>query len=113
MPTLERATAQGRRIDRHRPWPRVVVDDSLWQALASRLSDGRCSLLGLWGETAAVHMALYDEKDKSVLVASRECPNGRFASVARFHPPALRLERALRDLCGLSPVGLTDDRAWL
>jgi Ni,Fe-hydrogenase III large subunit len=113
MPTLERATAQGRRIDQHKPWPRVVVDDALWQGLVSRLADGRCSLLGLWGEAGAVHMALYDDNDKSIVVATRETPNGRYPSVARFHSPALRLERAARDLCGLSPVGLPDGRPWL
>ncbi len=90
-----------------------MVDDALWQALASRLSDGRSSLLGLWGEASAVHMALYDDRNKSVVVATRDCPSGRYPSVARFHPPALRLERALRDLCGLTPVGLPDARGWL
>jgi Ni,Fe-hydrogenase III large subunit len=33
--------------------------------------------------------------------------------VGLHHPPALRLERAARDLFGLEPVGLPDTRGWL
>jgi Ni,Fe-hydrogenase III large subunit len=113
MPTLARAVAQGRKIEAHRPWPRIVVDDALWQSLASRLADGRCALLGLWGDIDAVHMALFDETEKSIVVATNECPDGRYPSVGRFHPPALRFERSLRDLFGIVPVGLADGRPWL
>src|SRR5581483_10785617 len=31
----------------------------------------------------------------------------------RSHPPAIRLERAMRDLVGLEPEGLADVRSWL
>jgi len=113
MPTLAKALAQGRKIEGHRPWPRIVADDALWRALAVRLAEGRCSLLGLWGDAGAVHMALLDEAEKWVAVVTNECPNGRYPSVARFHPPALRFERAARDLFGLVPVGLPDVRPWL
>jgi Ni,Fe-hydrogenase III large subunit len=113
MPTLAKAIAQGRQVAAHRPWPRIVADDALWQSLASRLADGRCSLLGLWGDIGAVHMALIDEGEKSIAVVTNECPNGRYPSVGRFHPPALRFERAARDLFGLAPVGLPDTRPWL
>jgi Ni,Fe-hydrogenase III large subunit len=34
-------------------------------------------------------------------------------SVGALHPPAIRLERAIRDLYGFDPVGLTDTRPWL
>jgi Ni,Fe-hydrogenase III large subunit len=113
MPTLAKAIAQGRKIDGHRPWPRIVADDALWQTLAARLADGRCSLLGLWGDVGAVHMALLDETEKWIAVVTNECLSGRYPSVARFHPPALRFERAARDLFGLVPVGLPDVRPWL
>src|SRR5262249_30289880 len=42
-----------------------------------------------------------------------ECANGQFPSIGALHPPAIRLERALRDLYGLEPVGLPDARPWL
>jgi Ni,Fe-hydrogenase III large subunit len=113
MPTLARAVAQGRKIEAHRPWPRIVVDDALWQSLASRVADGRCALLGLWGESGAVHMALLDEAERAIAVVTNECADGRYPSVSRFHRPALRPERAARDLFGLTPVGLPDTRPWL
>ncbi|HYC24426.1 MAG TPA: NADH-quinone oxidoreductase subunit C, partial [Roseiarcus sp.] len=113
MPTLAKAIAQGRMIQTHRPWPRIIADDALWQSLASRLADERCSLLGLWGDVGAVHMALLDEAEKFVVVATNECSDGRYPSVGRFHPPALRFERAARDLFGLTPIGLPDPRPWL
>jgi Ni,Fe-hydrogenase III large subunit len=114
MPSLAKATAHAHIIADHRPYPRVVADDALWQSLASRLADGRCALLGLWGDSGSVHMTLLDSADsQSIVVATNLCPNGRFPSVARFHPPALRLERAIRDLFGLVPVGLPDQRPWL
>ena len=100
-------------IQTHRPWPRIIADDALWQSLASRLADERCSLLGLWGDVGAVHMALLDEAEKFVVVATNECSDGRYPSVGRFHPPALRFERAARDLFGLTPIGLPDPRPWL
>src|SRR5690606_14555810 len=73
----------------------------------------RRSLLGLWGEAQAVHMALLDEQPSRIVVASLDCPDGRFPSVSRAHPPAIRLERAVRDLFGLEPEGLPDARPWL
>ena len=113
MPTLTELIANRRRVERHRPCPRVVVDEDLWQLLAARLADGRGTLLGLWGDVAAVHMAILDDSQNHIFVATIECPDGHFPSVGRLHPPALRLERALRDLFGLDPVGLPDQRPWL
>jgi Ni,Fe-hydrogenase III large subunit len=42
-----------------------------------------------------------------------DCPDRRYPSLARIHPPALRLERTLRDLYGLTPEGLPDPRPWI
>jgi Ni,Fe-hydrogenase III large subunit len=113
VPTLTELIANGRSVEWHRPCPRVVVDEDLWRLLAARLAEGRGSLLGLWGDGASVHMAILDESQKNIVVATIECPDGRFPSVGRLHPPAIRLERALRDLFGLDPVGLPDQRPWL
>ena len=72
------------------------------------LAAGHLSLLGLWGDTGAVHMAVLAARQASrdVVVISLECPDGSFPSVGALHPPAIRLERAIRDLYGLEPVGL-------
>lgn len=113
MPKLAELIASGRIVPSHRPWPRAIVADDLWLLLTARLASGRASLLGLWGDAAAVHMAILGETAKDLVVVTKECPGGRFPSVGQVHPPAIRLERALRDLFGLEPVGLPDSRPWL
>ena len=112
-PALSDLLRDGRRVPSHRPWPRAVVDPAAWEAAAGRLAEGRLALLGLWGDAGVVHMALLDEPADEIAVLSLDCPEGRFPSVARRHPPALRPERAIRDLFGLEPDGLPDPRPWL
>jgi Ni,Fe-hydrogenase III large subunit/Ni,Fe-hydrogenase III component G len=97
----------------HRPWPRVVVAEEGWQAAIDQLVASRLTLLGFWGEPAMVHMALLDEASAEIAVVTYECTAGSFPSVAIRHPPALRLERTIRDLFGLEAVGGDDARPWL
>ncbi len=97
----------------HRPWPRVAVDDDGWTASIDLLARGQCTLLGLWGDAGDVHMALLDERANDIAVVSYACNEGRYPSVGVSHPPALRLERAIRDLFGLEAVGSPDARTWL
>ncbi len=106
-------TIVGRSVDEHRRCPRIVVDEEHWRLLASELAAGRFALLGMWAEPGAVHMLLLDEPAAGMAVVSIECPQGRFPSVGSLHPPAIRLERAIRSLFGLEPVGLPDLRPWL
>jgi Ni,Fe-hydrogenase III large subunit len=101
----------GRIVAAHRPWPRAVVNHEGWRRAASLLSTGQWTLLGLWAEREQVHMALADEGEFRVL--SVACEGKRFPSVGQSHPPAIRLERAIRDLWGLEPEGLADTRPWL
>jgi Ni,Fe-hydrogenase III large subunit len=103
----------GRLVDEHRPFARIVVGEEAWCSVSERLAAGSRVLLGLWGDGAEVHMAVLDEGAGAVAVLSIACPQGRYPSVGRLHPPALRLERALRDLYGIEPVGLPDPRPWL
>jgi Ni,Fe-hydrogenase III large subunit len=58
-------------------------------------------------------MALLDEAQREVGVLTLICKDKRFPSVGRLHPPAIRLERAARDLWSLQPEGLDDMRPWL
>jgi Ni,Fe-hydrogenase III large subunit len=97
----------------HAPWPRVVVDEAAWSGIARDFAAGRWTLVSLWAEQSAVHMALFDEKAAEGAVVSYECHLERFPSVGAAHPPAVRLERAIRDLYGLEPQGLWDLRPWL
>jgi Ni,Fe-hydrogenase III large subunit len=106
-------TIEGTKIAGHRPWPRFVVTENGWRFAASQLSAGYWTLLGLWGDAGAVHMAVLDASMREIAVVTVPCRDGRFPSVGALHPPAIRLERALRDLYGLEPVGLPDTRPWL
>jgi Ni,Fe-hydrogenase III large subunit len=113
MPSLTDLIMEGERVGDHRPWPRVVVDPTIWAFAAGQLAQGHWTLLGLWGEPASLHMALLDERSGEIGVLSLDCPEGRFPSVGQRHPPAIRLERTVRDLFGLVPKGLPDARPWL
>lgn len=113
MSALSDLVRQGRLVGEHKPWPRALVDLAVWSLAANGLAEGRFSLLGLWGETAAVHLALLDNASADVAVISLPCPKGQFPSVARHHPPALRLERTIHDLFGLVAEGSPDKRPWL
>jgi Ni,Fe-hydrogenase III large subunit/Ni,Fe-hydrogenase III component G len=104
---------KGKPVEAQRPWPRVVVDEEVWRQAVLGIAAGEATLLGLWSDGEAVHLSLAREPMTDVLVVSLPCPERRFPSVARTHPPALRLERTIRDLYGLEPEGCPDERRWL
>ncbi len=97
----------------HRPWPRYVVDAETWSGLGRALGAGRGDLLGLWADAAQVHLALRADGLSSPCVVSFERKFGAFPSIGRHHPPAVRLERALRDVHGCEPADAADRRPWL
>ena len=103
---------KGARIERHGPWPRVVVDEDVWRQAVLGLAAGEATLLSLWSDGNEVHLGMIQEGG-DVLVISLAVVQGRFPSVAYTHVPALRLERAIRDLYGLEPEGCPDQRRWL
>jgi Ni,Fe-hydrogenase III large subunit len=97
----------------HRPWPRVVVSGESWRLASEALAEGALSLAGLWGDAGVVHMAVADPGFAEFAVLTLPCSGGTFPSVARLHPPALRLERTITDLFGYAPEGAADGRPWL
>jgi Ni,Fe-hydrogenase III large subunit len=113
MPSPIDRILKGRKIQQRRPWPRAVVGAHLWKFITSELAQGRLSLLGMWGEPSTVHVAIIDEAAAEIAVLSLDCPDRDYPSVGMHHPPALRLERTVNDLFGLSAQGLPDTRAWL
>jgi Ni,Fe-hydrogenase III large subunit len=113
MPLLTDFIRQGSRVEQHRPWPCVIVDETDWIAAANALADGRWTLLGLWGEANAIHMGLYEESTAAVGIIRLQALANSYPSIARHHPPALRLERSIHDLVGLEALGIPDPRPWL
>ena len=103
----------GERVASHQPWPRVIVNSEGWESASFLAADGRCTLLGLWGERDCVHMALAVQDPLEIVILTLPCPDGTFPSVGRHHPPAIRLERTVADLFGLKPQGAVDTRPWL
>jgi Ni,Fe-hydrogenase III large subunit len=103
--------ARGIPVAGHRPWPRIAVDADGWRDVIEALAAGELSLVSEWGEADTVHLAVADED--GVAVVSLAAPDGHFPSVGASHPPAIRLERAMADLYGLTPEGLADTRPWL
>jgi Ni,Fe-hydrogenase III large subunit len=101
----------GTPVKNHNPWPRSIVDAAEWGAAIAELAAGNWTLLGLWGEPHTAHMAVLAPTEIAVL--SIHCIDKKYPSVGLHHNPAIRLERSMRDLFGLDPVGLPDTRPWL
>jgi len=99
-------------VPHHKPWPRHEVDAAAWDAIGAALA-GEGTLLGLWGEAGAVHLALMASSLEEPCVVSLRVADGRFPSIGRHHPAAIRLERAICDLYGFVAAGAPDTRPWL
>ena len=113
MTFLSALANRGDRVAAHRPWPRVVVDADTWRQAVLGIAAGEATMLGLWSDRETVHLALHAEGASELLVISLPCPERRFPSVGITHPPAMRLERTIRDLYGLEPEGSPDARRWI
>lgn len=111
MTVLSNIVKNGRETEGHHPWPRVVVGKTEWSSAINNLAAGHLTLLGEWGDKRAAHAALLDEAAAAVAVLTIE--EHDFPSIGKHHAPAIRQERAMRDLWGLKPVGLPDTRPWL
>ena len=76
-----------------------------WEQALEQLRTGEYSLVSLWGEPGRAHMALMRTGSSEITLLHLDCDAQRFPSVGRWHAPAIRLERAMRDLVGLEPEG--------
>ncbi|WP_084164725.1 nickel-dependent hydrogenase large subunit [Skermanella stibiiresistens] len=111
---LDHLASIGTPAGNHRPFPRFDLDRDAWAGLITTLAEKTdWSLVGLWADTALVHMALREDLAGTVAVVSLTCPEGRFPSVGGVRPSAIRLERAAQDLFGLMAESLVDPRPWL
>jgi len=92
---------------------RFTVSEKQWTGLVRGCVEGLHDLSSLWFDSDRVLMALITRDACVKVIASLECNHGHYPSVGQWHPPAIRLERAMRDLHGVTPEGLPDDRPWL
>jgi Ni,Fe-hydrogenase III large subunit len=95
----------------HKPWPRYEIDADTWNVIGRALGEGGGDLLGLWSNSENVYAAVRD--GGFFAIVSTQPKYGAFPSLGQHHPPAIRLERAIRDLYGLQPFGAPDARPWL
>ncbi len=93
-------------------YSRIEANEALWIGLAKGCAAGLQDLSALWFDNGAMHMALSDAQKKRAIV-SFALRDGGYPSVGARHAPAMRLERAMRDLYGVNPMGLPDERSWL
>ena len=111
--TLMEFLSAGQPVAEHRPFPRFRLDSSSWHGMIEQMPSAEWTVMALWGEPDEVHVALRDEENGQIAVASHPCPEHRFYSMAKVRPCAIRLERAIHDLWGLAPMGAEDHRPWL
>jgi Ni,Fe-hydrogenase III large subunit len=97
----------------HWPWPRYDVDEAAWVAIGQALGNGEGDLLGLWADKETVHLALRAHGQPQPCVVSIPVRHEGFPSIGRYVAPAIRLERAARDLYGYAPITSPDRRPWL
>jgi Ni,Fe-hydrogenase III large subunit len=110
---LAKLIAERTPVPGHRPWPRYEVDEAAWITISQELGKGGGDLLGLWGEKDNIHLAMRVADAAAPCVVSLRMKNSDFPSVGRYHAPAIRLERAIRDLHGALSLGSPDRRPWL
>ena len=92
---------------------RLDVDEAIWRSLAQGCRDGLHALNALWYDEGQMRMALLAPEQRVRAIVSVATANGVYPSVGQYHAPAIRLERAARDLHGVIPFGLPDPRPWL
>jgi Ni,Fe-hydrogenase III large subunit len=92
---------------------RLEAGDDLWTGLAKGCAAGWQDLGALWFDDGRMQMALWNGEDRQAAIVSIAALNGVYPAIAARHAPALRLERAMRDLYDINPLGLPDSRAWL
>jgi Ni,Fe-hydrogenase III large subunit len=94
------------------PWSRREVDAAAWIAAGDALSRGEADLVALFAEEDRVTLAIREPRAGPQMLSLR-VSDRRFPSIGARHAPAIRLERAIRDLWGHEPDGLPDGRPWL
>ena len=89
----------------------VKVDG--WLKAIDRLAEGSLTLLSLWADPPDVKMATLDAASGDINIISYVTRHNQYPTVGVKHPPAIRLERAIRDLHKLDAIGASDTRPWV
>jgi len=97
---------------------RGQVDATLWRTLCVHVAASGGRLVALWGSDQtqhtgryAVHAAFATDAEFAVITLPLE--GASYPDTSDMFPVAIRMQRALHDLLGLSATGAVDDRKWL
>ena len=96
MSFLSALADKGNRVAAHRPWPRVVIDADVWRQTALGVAAGEATLLGLWSDGDAVHLALIAEH----LIDD----DGLYGAAVLLREEGARMARELALIIGLKPA---------
>jgi Ni,Fe-hydrogenase III large subunit/Ni,Fe-hydrogenase III component G len=107
-------------VDAPLPMYRADVDTRQWNALALAVAEAKGRLVSLWGSdersagngfTVSAAYAIAE----GLLWAKLGLDSARpaYPDISRFYVPAVRMQRAARDLVGIEPEDASDARPWL
>lgn len=93
------------------------VDEGGYREFAKTAGEDGYRLAALWGARTSGFCGVFSafSREGSLRVARLPVTDGRrsFPSISGLFPSAVRMERAVRDLFGMDPEGLSDPRPWL
>ena len=92
---------------------RLRVDEATWTRLAMGCAAGLHNFGAIWHDAGDVSMLLLDARAGLRAIVSLATAAGEYPAVSRWHLPASRPERTLRDLGAGKPLGMPDDRNWI
>ena len=96
------------------PAERFLLAAEAWARLPAALAaEPDLALLALWAEPGIVHAAFFEADAGTMLLASTPAEGGRYAALSPARPGAIRFERMIRDLWGLTAEDAVDLRPWL
>lgn len=94
------------------------VDPEVWRTLCVHVAAKGGRLVALWGTDCratrggfAVHAAYATDADCALVTLYPE--GTQYPDISDFFPAAIRMQRALHDMLGLSATGAADQRKWL
>ncbi|NKC32614.1 hydrogenase large subunit [Falsiroseomonas selenitidurans] len=96
-----------------RPARHLLAPAQFAQLPAALAAEPAVALLSLWAEPALVHAAFLDEAAGALLLASCPAESGHYPALSPARPGAVRFERMVRELWGLTAEGGQDLRPWL
>jgi Ni,Fe-hydrogenase III large subunit len=92
---------------------RLRVDEQIWTQLAMGCAAGLHDFGAIWHDAGDASMLLLDTRAGRRAIVSLATTAGEYPAVSRWHLPASRPERTLRDLGDGKPVGMPDPRNWI